>query len=71
MLFLEVHRSLHSINTVLRGLVELQLQGSSSHQPARERRDADIFRARSIPHRIMGAAILERTKWDAGPGVRH
>lgn len=67
MLFLEAHRSLHSINSVLRGLMELQLHGSS-HQPAGERRAAEILRARSVPHRTMGAAILERTKWNAGPG---
>lgn len=54
----------------MRGLMELLLQGSS-HQPAKERRDADILRARSIPHRTMGAAILERTKWTAAPGARH
>lgn len=54
----------------MRGLMELLLQGSS-HQPAKERRDAAIPRARSIPHRTMGAAILERTKWTAAPGVRH
>lgn len=47
--------------------MELQLQGSS-HQPARLRRDASSRRARSIPHRTMGAAILERTKWKAGVG---
>jgi hypothetical protein len=47
--------------------MELQLQGSS-HQPARQRRDASSRRARSIPHRTMGAAILERTKWKAGVG---
>lgn len=65
MLFLEAHRPLPLINSVLGGLMELQLQGSS-HQPARQRRDAADRRARSIPHRAMGAAILERTKWKAG-----
>lgn len=70
MLFLEAHHSLHSINSVLRGLIELKLQGSS-HQPATQRRDAEILRARSIPHRTMGAAILERTEWNAGPGAKH
>lgn len=49
--------------------MEPPLQGSS-HQPARERRAVAILRARSIPHRTMGAAILKRTKWNAGPGVR-
>lgn len=49
--------------------MELSLQGSS-HQPARERRAVATLRARSIPHRTMGAAILKRTKWNAGPGVR-
>lgn len=47
--------------------MEPPLQGSS-HQPARERRAVAILRARSIPHRTMGAAILKRTKWNAGPG---
>lgn len=49
--------------------MEPPLQGSS-HQPATERRAVAILRARSIPHRTMGAAILKRTKWNAGPGVR-
>lgn len=59
--FLKAYRSLHSVKSVLRGLMEPPLQGSS-HQPARERRAVAILRARSVPHRTMGAAILERTK---------
>lgn len=40
----------------------------SSHQPARECRGSSTFRARRIPHRTMGAAILEHTKEKDGPG---